>query len=134
MNAVQFDVAYHLREYREFVLEHACHVKGKPLGFIGQTALSLFAIPVFLLKASKVGPCSFILDVAGIVRTSKHGKMRMPWTEVTAIHRYTPGLLIEKRGGAVPIPYRCLTSSQREAVESLLRHWEAEHPKETGHV
>jgi class 3 adenylate cyclase len=124
MSAVQFDVAYQLREYREFVIEHVCHLRGRSIGFFGRAFLSVFVAPVFLLKASRVGRCSFVLDSASIVRTSKHGKLTIPWDKVVTIHRYSPGLLIEKRGGAVPIPYRCLTPSQRASVEAMVKEWE----------
>jgi class 3 adenylate cyclase len=124
MDTVQFEVAYQLGEYRQFVIEYVRHLRGRREGFLGRMFLSMFAAPVFLFKVSKVGRCSFALDSERIVRTSKIGKLTIPWADVVAVHRYTPGLLIEKQRGGVPIPYRCLTPSQRASVEALVRDWE----------
>ena len=46
--------------------------------------------------------------------------MNVPWSKVIAIHRYSPGYLIEKVGGAFPIPYRCLTDNQRGDLERFI--------------
>ena len=124
MNAVQFEVTYEFDEYRQFAIEHGSGRSGKPFGRVGRMLISLVALPVFLFKASKVGRCSFNIGAAEIVRTSNVGELRIFWTDVIAVHRYTPGLLIEKRQGAVPIPYRCLTPPQRASLEALVKDWE----------
>jgi hypothetical protein len=106
MSAVQFEVAYEFGEYRQFAIEHGSNRSGRRLGLFGRTFLSVIALPVFLFKVSKVGRCSFSVDGEGIVRASNAGKLTVPWSKVTAVHRYTPGLLIEKREGgyADPVP------------------------------
>ena len=134
MSAVQFEVSYQLGEYCQFALEHGGHIARKPFGFFGRAFLSVIAVPVFLLKAARVGRCSFNIDIAGVVRISKGGELRIPWGKVTAVHRYTPGLLIEKIGGAVPIPYRCLTSEQRASLDAFVKKWEAECHEDGGDV
>ena len=124
MNAVQFEVTYEFGEYCQFAIEHGSGRGGRPFGPVGRMLISAVALPAFLFKASKVGRCSFNIGAAGIVRTSNVGELRISWTEVIAVHRYTPGLLIEKREGAVPIPYRCLTPRQRALLEGLVKDWE----------
>jgi hypothetical protein len=134
MSAVHFEVSYQLGEYRQFALEHGGYIARKPLGFFGTAFLSVLAAPVFLLKAARVGRCTFSIDLAGIVRTSKAGELRIPWGEVTDVHRYTRGLLIEKVGGAVPIPNRCLTPQQRVSLDALVNKWKAECHEDGGDV
>jgi hypothetical protein len=124
--AVEFEVAYQFGEYREFVLEHVSHLRGRPPEFLGRAFISAFAAPMFLFKVSRVGRCAFSLDATSIVRTSKQGRLTIRWADVVKVHRYAPGLLIEKPGGAVPIPYRCLAPSQRAAVEAMVQQWEAQ--------
>jgi hypothetical protein len=134
MSTVEFEVSYQFGEYRQFALEHGSYCAGKPFGILGSAFLSVVALPVFLLKASRVGRCSFSIDAAGIVRTSKSGELKIPWDGVTAVHKYTPGLLIEKLGGAVPVPYRCLAPAQRALLEALVKQWEGGSRKGGGDV
>ena len=123
MQAVQFEVSYGLGEYRQFVLEHFHHLTGKRPGVFGRFLVSAFATPLFFIKEAKIGRCAFTADEEAIVRRSRLGDYRMAWRDVTAVHRYSPGFLIENAGGAIPIPYRCLTPDQRSSVEALVLRW-----------
>lgn len=108
MSAVQFDVAYRFSEYRAFVLEHFATLAKRQPGFLTRAFVSAGAAVAFALKKSKMPLCSFAIDEAGVRRSTKLGDMSLPWENVTAVHKYSRGLLIEKSGGAMPIPYRCL--------------------------
>src|SRR5258708_6839006 len=123
MSSVQFEVSYQFGEYRQFAIEHGGHRAGKPFGVLGRAFLTVVAFPVFLVKASKVGRCTFNIDVAGIVRSSNGRDLTIPWGKVTAVHRCTPGLLIEKSGGALAISDRCFTAPQREPLGAPVENW-----------
>jgi hypothetical protein len=126
MAVVQFEVAYQLGEYRQFVLEHVHTLKGKRPGILTRIFVSILVVPAFFLKASKVGRCSFTVDATGIARSSASGEAKILWSDVTAVHRYSPGLLIEIKEGAVPFPYRCLTALQRSWLDGLVASWETD--------
>jgi len=120
VKAVEFDVDYRLGEYQAFVLEHYRYKTGKTPGPIARFLVSLFAAPFFFLKKRKLGRCGFTVDTQGIRRRSNHGELSVAWPEVVAVHRYAPGLLVEMDRGAIPIPFRCLSTEQRESCEALL--------------
>lgn len=124
MDAVRFDVSYQFAEYRIFVLDHLHQLKGRRAGVFGRLLVTLIAAPMFYLKKARMPLCSFTVDASGISRRTRGGELRLPWREVTAVHRYAPGYLIEKSGGAVPIPYRCLTETQRSSVDAFVIDWE----------
>jgi hypothetical protein len=118
LNAIRFEVSYRLGEYRQFALDHLGRMAKKPPGLLMQALVSILVVPSFLFKSAKVGRCSFTIDDEGLVRRSSMGELRIPSAEITAVHRYTRGFLVEKRQGAVPIPYRCLDAEQRRALET----------------
>jgi hypothetical protein len=122
MEAVEFSVSYSFREYRRFCLDHMPHEfpEVRP-GLIARALISIMLVAPFMLKKTKMPSCEFRIDGAGISRRTKFGDLKWPWPAVIAIHRYSVGYLIEKKGGAVPIPYRCLKSDQRERLDALLQ-------------
>jgi hypothetical protein len=126
MSAVQFDVSYQFAEYREFVLDHLHNLKGKRPGVLGRLFVTAIATPMFFLKTARMPLCSFTVDAGGISRRTAGGELKLPWRDVTAVHRYSPGYLIEKNGGAVPIPYRCLTEIQRSSLDAYVAEWESD--------
>ena len=125
MATVQFDVAYQFAEYRLFVFDHLHQLKGKRVGVFGRFLVTVVAAPMFFLKKMKMPLSSFTVDADGISRRTSGGELRLSWGEVTAVHRYSPGYLIEMKRGAVPIPYRCLNESQRSSLEAFVAEWEA---------
>lgn len=122
--AVRFEVTYRLGEYQQFVLEHVRHTVGKEIGALTRFFISKGAALAFLLKSRKIGHFIFTIDEWGILRESRRPDLTIPWPDVVAVHRYSPGLLIEKATGAVPIPYRCLDDGQRSQLDTFVRRWE----------
>jgi len=120
LESIDFAVSYAFAEYRRFVLEHISHVRGRVPSWIGRQFIVGMAAPLFWIKKQRMPHCAFHIDAAGIRRTTAGGALNVPWSKVTAIHRYSPGYLIEKVGGALPIPYRCLTENQRGDFEQLV--------------
>ena len=121
-NALSFDVTYRFSEYRQFALEHVREMKGVMPGYFGRIFISIFAAGVFAVKKSKMPVCSFTIDEAGVRRRTLAGEYFVPWTRVKRVLRYGPGYLVELHQGAMPIPYRCLSESQRATLERLLSH------------
>lgn len=128
MSSVEFDVSYRLPEYREFVFEHLRH-QGKQPGHLGRRFISILASVAFLAKRAKMPLCSFVIDQTGIRRRTAAGELSIPWSRVTEVHHFSPGYLIEKERGAVPIPYRCLSENQRSAIEALVTEWKTARAK-----
>jgi hypothetical protein len=120
-DAVDFEVAYGFGEYRQFLFEHVAHVKRRP-GFLLRIFLSGLAAVVFAVKKHKMPLCKFHIDDEGVRRWAGGGQLAVPWSQVTAIYRYAPGYIIEKKGGkgAMPIPFRCLDEGQKATLERLL--------------
>jgi hypothetical protein len=51
----------------------------------------------------------------------------MPWTDVTAVHRYSHGYLVVKGAeGAMPLPYRCLSPEQAADLGAIVERREAQ--------
>lgn len=80
----------------------------------------LLCPPVFLFKQRRMPRSDFVIDGAGIERTTKQGVLRRSWDEVTAVRRYSRGYLLMLRRGAIPIPFRCLDSGQRERLRAFM--------------
>jgi len=80
----------------------------------------LLCPPVFLLKQRRMPRSEFVIDGAGIERTTKQGTLRRGWDEVTAVRRYSRGYLLMLRRGAIPIPFRCLDGGQQERLRAFL--------------
>jgi len=131
--AVKFSVSYSLGEYLSIVQDHIPSVlaayeaeRGKPLTRRPKL-LKFFWIPVasvgFLLKKRRMPVCHFTIDRERIQRVTRDGTLDIPWTDVIAVHPYTQGYLVEKSKGAVPLPYRCLTTEQADALEVFVQQW-----------
>lgn len=80
----------------------------------------LLCPPVFLLKQRHMPRSEFVIDGAGIERTTRQGTLRRGWDEVTAVRRYSRGYLLMLRRGAIPIPFRCLDSGQQERLRAFM--------------
>jgi hypothetical protein len=126
---VEFAVRYRLGEYLKFVTEHAFDTQEELRSLHGlkrllsRIALRIVATAGFVYKSSRVGRCDFIIDAAGVSRRSKGGPGSVPWSKVKALHTYSLGFLIELESGAMPIPFRVLSTEQRGHII----RWAAEH-------
>jgi len=119
---IRFSVRYRLLEYLRFVTAHAfdtdaslCDLRGARR-FAAYLTLLLVGTAGFAWKTARVGRCDFVLDVECVSRRTRRGAGAVPWSRVKAIHAYSPGFLIELEEGAVPLPYRVLTATQRAGI------------------
>jgi hypothetical protein len=129
-------VEYRLAEYLAVVIEMLPAIKaarkaGKPLHALPQATSSTtsafekalvapLAAAAFLYKRHKLGICIFGIDATGVRRRSKADELFVSWSDVKAVFRLTNAYLVAKEGGAMPIPYRCLSGEQRARLEELL--------------
>ena len=142
MSPVTINVGYRLREYLSIVWDFAQYASGvksrgaivhplpkhdRGLGLVAKAGIALIAIPVFFYKVLRVGRCQFIFSESGLTRKSKKGgrELQVPWPDVQYVYPLSQAYLIAKAAGAMPIPYRCLTGSQREQLDSLFSHLNA---------
>jgi len=80
--------------------------------------VALLGTPLFLLKQRRMPVCDFTIDDATIAYCAKAGNFRRGWDEVTGVRSYSRGYLLVFRRGALPIPFRCLDSSQLERLRA----------------
>ena len=135
MTTVAITVVYDLREYmsivRDFGLWHQSteggkrnwHPKNRGLvhHVVHAATIYLIAPPIFLMKKRAVGACEFNIDRNRIQRHSKNENIELPWKDVLRVHRLTQAYLVEKDGGAMPLPYRAFTGSQQQSFEAILK-------------
>ena len=119
---ISFSVRYRLVEYLRFVTAHAFDTDASLRDlrgvrrFAAHLTLLLVGTVGFAWKTARVGRCDFVLDSKGVSRRTRRGSGSVPWPRVKAIHAYAPGLLVELGEGAVPLPFRALTETQREEI------------------
>ena len=119
----EFSVRYRLGEYLRFTMEHGFATEqdlycltGAKRHFVRGCMKALYTA-AFLYKSLRVGKCHFRIGPEGIRRRSKGGEGTLAWENVKAIHRYSPVNLIEMQRGALPIPFRVLSSDQMRAFQ-----------------
>lgn len=129
---IEIAVAYQLCEYREILRDYIAfdlaqrgerpdtsRVWNRP--FVQDLTLRLLVPLVFRWKMARVGDCVFVFDAAGLSRTSKGRTASRSWAQVSRVHRLSSAYLVELlEGGAMPLPFRCFTESQREAFDALI--------------
>lgn len=132
-------VSYRLGEYISIVSDYAAwrrstkngtvepeRSSSQPLLCVAERAflyllLHVVAPPVFLLKKRSVGDCLFTVTAEKIERRALDGVADVPWSAVVRVHKLSRAYLVEKKGGAMPLPYRCFTPEARAALEAFLR-------------
>ena len=130
---LEFSVNYSLSEYLSIVQDHFPSAlaaydsrRGKPLKrmpWLAKVLLFLVGSIVFYFKKRRMSVCHFTIDGERIQRVTQDGILEIPWTDVVAVHRYTQGYMVQKLKGAVPLPYRCLTETQRMLLEAFIERW-----------
>lgn len=133
--SLHFSVVYELREYLAIMQEHLpagvqawqrAHAKTPRDRLSWSSRLALFILvplmgtPIFLMKKRRMPVCRFSIDARGIERRTKRSTLRVAWSEVIAVHRYSRAYVIEKGNGGLPIPYRCLDGDERALLERML--------------
>jgi hypothetical protein len=81
--------------------------------------ISTTAAISFFFKKRRMPVCDFVIDEKQIKRTTAAGELVIPWSAVIAVHRYTSGFLVEKSGGAIPLPYRCFSAQALVAFTAM---------------
>jgi len=128
---IRLSISYTLAEYLSFVRDHlpallAARAGGKvrkPPGAASRALIMAGASLSFLSKKCKMPICDFLITDEYVRRTTSSGELRVPWSDVRAVHRYSQGFLVEKANGDMPLPYRCFTESERAEFERLVaRH------------
>jgi hypothetical protein len=133
MTLIAFSVSYTLSEYVSIVQEHAPTLLAKQRGSRAETAnkpslftrgmISTVATISFFFKKRRMPVCDFVIDEQQIRRKTAAGELVVSWSDVVAVHRYSRGFLVEKPGGAMPLPYRCFSPEQSSAFVLLIeRH------------
>lgn len=131
MQPIRVEVEYGLTEYKSIILEFLSRATKKRATvnrnlpwnkpWVERAVLAVVVPPVFWLKKLRVGKCLFEFTPEGLLRTAKGYTASRTWSQVAAVHRLSAAYLIElKEGGAMPIPYRVFTPSQRIALESFM--------------
>ena len=131
MYPITFSVSYTLKEYLDFVKNHALVVTNSELATRGKPTLGkmpIFVLPFILLPAAvgfyfkkrDMPVCDFKIDALSIVRTTADGPYEMPWEQVVSIYKYPKGYLVSSAAGAFPLPHRCLDSAQHLQLEALI--------------
>jgi hypothetical protein len=103
-------------------------------GKLGRDKVPILLMPLILLPAAigfyfkkRAMPlCAFKIDANGIERTTNAGRYQVSWDRVVAIHKYPQGILIAGATGAMPMPNRCLNSSQLAQLNALVAKRQAE--------
>jgi hypothetical protein len=121
---LHFKVRYALPEYVSFMWQHA--------GFlIRRRRIGRFATWWMLSKSTTSAALNFVvqgrsrhlydflIDDHGIVRTSNTGVTLVPWTDVSAIRRYSRGYMMVLKRGTLPIPFRCLSGAQSGTMDGF---------------
>lgn len=129
-------VSYRLQEYLQILFDFAplehhrrAVLKGKaapdeqPRKMSWHIKGMLFVVgsAAYFYKVSKVGACNFQVHSGGVDRTSKGGTLKTPWSAVTQVNVLSGAYLVQKASGAMPIPFRCMSASEREEFEVLAR-------------
>src|ERR1700750_174284 len=121
---VSFGVRYRFADYRAFALDHLA-TRAPRMSALARSLAAWASFAAFVVKKQRLGACTFVIDASGLVRTGPAGSTQVPWTHVTAIHRYRAGYLVETGSGAMPLPYRALDASQRARLERLFEWHDA---------
>lgn len=124
-------VDYGLEEYKQIVQDflpqylesrHENRNRYWPWNWpVTEKAMMFILVPlIFKWKKSKVGVCEFTFSKSGLTRRSRSGSASRSWDQVARVHELSTAYPIElNSGGAMPVPYRVLTQSQRALLESF---------------
>ncbi len=122
---LEFKVRYTLWEYIVFMWQHAGFlIRRRRLGAIQGNWMNIkttfCAAAHFVLQQRSSRVYEFTIDAHGIVRSSGTGVTLVPWTDVSAIRRYSRGYMLVLKRGTLPIPFRCLNSGQSDTMNGFV--------------
>ena len=121
---LRFTVRYALPEYVSFMWQHAGYlIRRRRIGRLATwwmlTKSTSAAAMHFVTQGRARHLYDFTIDEHGIIRTSGVGVTLVPWADVSAIRRYSPGYMMVLKRGTLPIPLRCLDGAQAGAMDGF---------------
>lgn len=123
LDALHFFVRYSLREYVSFMWQHGGFlIRRRRVRWPASLALrlksTLGAGLNFILLGRGRRTYEFTIDEHGIVRTSG-GVTLIAWEDVASVRTYSRGFMMVLERGTLPIPFRCLSERQVDAMREL---------------
>ena len=123
LDALHFFVRYTLREYTSFMWQHGGFLIRRrrvrwPASLFLRLKSTFSAALNFVLLGRGRRTYEFTIDEHGIVRTSG-GVTLIGWEDVAAVRTYSRGFMMVLKRGTLPIPFRCLSEGQVDAMREL---------------
>lgn len=123
LDALHFFVRYSLREYTSFMWQHGGFLIRRrrvrwPASLLLRLRSTFGAALNFVLLGRGRRTYEFTIDEHGIVRTSG-GVTLIDWDDVAAVRTYSRGFMMVLKRGTLPIPFRCLSERQVDAMREL---------------
>ena len=120
---LHFFVRYTLGEYLSFMWQHGGFLIRRrrirwPASLYLRFKSTASAALHFILLGRGRRTYEFTIDQHGIVRTSG-GVTLIGWEDVIGVRTYSCGFMMVLKRGTLPIPYRCLSEGQLEAMKEL---------------
>ncbi|HEY0065120.1 MAG TPA: YcxB family protein [Telluria sp.] len=120
---LHFSVRYALPEYVSFMWQHAAFLirrrrVGRLTGLWLLSRSTAAAAMHFVAQRRASRVYEFSVDDHGIIRVCGTGVTLVPWTDVSAIRRYSCGYIVVLKRGTLPIPLRCLTAGQTRSMDA----------------
>lgn len=120
---LHFTVRYALPEYVSFMWQHAGYIiRRRRIGRMATWWLlsksTSAAAMHFVVQGRARHLYDFTIDQHGIIRSNSNGVTLVPWSDVSAIRRYSRGYMMVLKYGTLPIPFRCLDQAQAAAMDA----------------
>lgn len=120
---LHFTVRYALPEYTSFMWQHAGYlIRRRRVGRMASWWLlsksTAAAAMHFVVQGRARHLYDFTIDQHGIIRGNGNGVTLVPWSDVSAIRRYSCGYMMVLKRGTLPIPFRCLDQAQAAAMDA----------------
>ena len=121
---LHFTVRYGLPEYVSFMWQHGGYlIRRRRIGRLASLWLLIKSTSAaamhFITQGRARHLYDFTIDEYGIVRTNGTGVTLVPWSDVSAIRRYSRGYMLVLKRGTLPIPYRCLDDAQAGVMDAF---------------
>jgi len=123
LDALHFFVRYTLGEYTSFMWQHGGFLIRRrrvrwPASLLLRLKSTFGAALNFVLLGRGRRTYEFTIDEHGIVRASG-GVTLIGWDDVAAVRTYSRGFMMVLKRGTLPIPFRCLSEGQVDAMREL---------------
>lgn len=124
LHNLHFWVKYSFGEYVGFMWEHAGylihrrHIRWPASLYLRLKSTVSAALHFALLRRGR-RTYEFQIDQHGIVRTSDTGVSLIDWDDVQRIRTYSKGFMMVLKRGTLPIPFRCLSGAEMDAMRGI---------------